>query len=72
MSYQSALDELNKNLQLYLQNKCDPALNHLSKAVYQLTLAIEQDMKDQGKLLKSLKTAVERLERSDRSNRSRS
>ena len=69
MSYQSALNELNKNLQLYLQNKCDPALNNLSKAMVQLTTAIEQDMKDQRRLLKSIKTAIDQLPPPPRSRR---
>ena len=59
MSYHSTLDELNKNLELYLQNKCDPAVSNLSKALYQLTLAIEQDMKEQMRQIKSLKALVE-------------
>ena len=59
MSYQTALDELNKNLELYLQNKCDPAVNHLSKALYQLTIAIEQEFKSQNTTLKKIRDAAE-------------
>ena len=59
MSYKAALTELNKNLELYLKNKCDPAVNHLSKAMYQLTIAIEQDFKAQNIMLKKIKDASE-------------
>ena len=59
MSYQAALAELNKNLELYLQNKCDPAINHLSKAMYQLTIAIEQEFKAQNNTLKKIREAAE-------------
>ena len=59
MSYQAALAELNKNLELYLQNKCDPAVNHLSKAMYQLTIAIEQEFKAQNNTLKKIREAAE-------------
>ena len=59
MSYKAALSELNKNLELYLKNQCDPAINNLSKAMYQLTIAIEQDMKAQASTLKKIRDATE-------------
>jgi hypothetical protein len=61
MSYKAALSELNKNLELYLKNQCDPAINHLSKAMYQLTVAIEQDFKAQSATLKKIRDATERI-----------
>jgi len=59
MSYKAAMAELNKNLELYLKNRCDPAINNLSKAMYQLTVAIEQDLKAQAATLKKIKDATE-------------
>lgn len=59
MSYQAALAELNKNLELYLKNKCDPATNNLSRALYQLTTTIEQEFKAQNSVLNKLKEAAE-------------
>ena len=66
MSYQTALAELNKNLELYLQNKCDPAINHLSKAMYQLTIAIEQEFKTQNSTLKKIRDTAEAVEKAAR------
>ena len=63
MSYKAALSELNKNLELYLKNQCDPAINHLSKAMYQLTVAIEQDFKAQANTLKKIRDAAEAASR---------
>ncbi|MEM9533978.1 MAG: hypothetical protein AAGA23_23900, partial [Pseudomonadota bacterium] len=58
-SYQAAVEELNKNLELYLNARCDPAVQNLSKALYQLTIAIEQDMKEQHRQLKAIRKALE-------------
>lgn len=63
MSYQTAVDELNKNLELYLNAKCDPAVQNLSKAMYQLTVAIESDFKEQQRLLKAIRRDLEALKR---------
>ncbi|MFK7954508.1 MAG: hypothetical protein AB8B96_00295 [Lysobacterales bacterium] len=59
MSYQSAIEELNKNLELYLNAKCDPAVQNLSKAMYQLTVAIEADFKEQHRQIKLLRRDLE-------------
>lgn len=59
MSYQAAIEQLNKNLELYLNAKCDPAVQNLSKALYQLVVAIESDMKEQKRQLASIKRALE-------------
>lgn len=59
MSYQAAIEELNRNLELYLKSKCDPSVQNLSKALYQLTVAIEQDMKEQKRLLTGIKRELD-------------
>lgn len=59
MSYQAAIEELNKNLELYIRAKCDPAVQNLSKAIYQLTVALEQDLKEQRRQIQLLKKALE-------------
>ena len=59
MSYQAAIEELNKNLELYIRAKCDPAVQNLSKAIYQLTIALEQDLKDQRRQIQMLKKELE-------------
>ncbi|MEM1091910.1 MAG: hypothetical protein AAF552_16405 [Pseudomonadota bacterium] len=63
MSYQAAVEELNKNLELYLNAKCDPAVQNLSKAVYQLTVAIEADFKEQQRQLKAIRRQLDALQR---------
>ncbi|MDJ0654395.1 MAG: hypothetical protein QNJ40_09600 [Xanthomonadales bacterium] len=59
MSYQAAINELNKNLELYIKAKCDPAVQNLSKAMYQLVVALEQDLKDQKKQIAQLQATLE-------------
>lgn len=59
MSYHAAIEQLNKNLELYLNAKCDPAVQNLSKALYQLVVAIESDMKEQKRQLASIKRSLE-------------
>ncbi len=59
MSYANAIDEMNKVLELYMKNKCDPGVHHLSKAMQQLTTAIEQDLKDQSKQLRKIRALLE-------------
>lgn len=59
MSYQNAIDLLNKNLELYLQNKCDPAVANISKALTQLTLQLEQENKEQQRVLRKILTTLQ-------------
>ncbi len=63
MSYQAAIEELNKNLELYLNAKCDPAVQNLSKALYQLTVAIDADFKENHRQLKALRKELESRKR---------
>ncbi len=54
MGYKAVLDSLNKNVELYLQSKCDPALGNLSKALADLTREIEREFKEQRRLIEQL------------------
>ena len=60
LSYQNAIDLLNKNLELYLQNKCDPAVANLSKAMTQLTLQLEQENKEHQRALQKILAALQK------------